>query len=40
MRFGLVALILACLLTAGGDGGCDWPAEVEKETHVSTKERV
>lgn len=28
------ALILACLLTACGDGGCDWPQVPEKETHV------
>lgn len=40
MRFGLVALILACLLTACGDGGCDWPQVPQKETHVPTKERV
>lgn len=30
----LAALILACLLTACGSGGCDWPPDVEKETHV------
>ena len=27
------AIIIACLLTACGCG-CDWPAEVRKETHV------
>lgn len=30
----LTAILLACLLAACGSGNCDWPAEVEKETHV------
>ena len=32
-----VAALIAALLVslwACGDGGCDWPPEVEKETHV------
>lgn len=30
----LAALILACLLAACGDGGCDWPEVPQKPSHV------
>lgn len=29
------AIILACLLTACGDGSCDWPQVPEKPTKVA-----